>query len=489
MKRINLHGIVNILGKLLAINAGLMIICLPFAIIYPGEDVLALSLSILITASLGFSAWWLTRKGSRVRDIKKRDGFIVVSLGWIVMSLTGSLPYLISGSIPEFTNAFFETISGYTTTGASILDHVESLPRGILFWRSITQWIGGLGMVVLAIAILPILGVGGMQLFVAEAPGVTPDKIQPRIKETAKRLWLIYIGMTLAETGLLMIGGMEFFDAVNHSATNLSTGGFSTKQASIAYWDSAYIQYVVTLFMFFGGTSFVVIYQGLKGRIVNIFRQNEEFRWYIYLLTAVTIIVTSVRLITDSEIDFELAFRESVFQVVSIITTTGYATADFTTWGPIMMLIFFSLMFIGGSAGSTAGGIKIVRHLVIGKNSFTEFKRQLHPTAIIPIRFNGKSIGNDVVRNILAFVIIYITIFAAGSLAVTLMGLDLITGIGLVATSLGNVGPGLNEVGPSETFSSLSPAIKWTSCFLMLVGRLELFTVLILFTSAFWKST
>ena len=321
--------------------------------------------------------------------------------------------------------------------------------------------------------------------FLAEAPGITADKLKPRIQDTAIRLWLLYIGLTIIETILLMFGGMGFFDAVNHSLTTMSTGGFSTKQASIAHFDSAYIEYVVTVFMFLGGTSFVLIYLTMKGKFKRLW-QNEEFKGYFFITVIATIAVTGILIYQDGAPN-ERAFRQAIFQVVSILTTTGYASADFTTWGGSAILIFFTLMFIGGSAGSTAGGVKIVRHLIIAKNSIIEFKRQLHLSAIIPVRFNGNAVAHEITRNILAFVIIYLTIFGLSSVALSLIGIDAVTAMGSVATSLGNIGPGLSETGPSETFSHLPAMAKWILCALMVIGRLEIFTVLIIFTRYFWR--
>lgn len=484
--RINLIGILNILSVLLFIDAVLMLLCIPFAVYYEDGTLVHWLTSSGLSLVLGAVLWFFTYRTGRHRDIRKRDGYIIVTLSWVVMALSGSLPYVFTGAIPDFTNAFFESISGFTTTGASILDNIESLPKSVLFWRSLTQWIGGLGFIVLVISILPSLGIGGMQLFMAEVPGVTADKLQPRIQDTAKRLWLLYIGLTLAQTLLLRYGGMGFFDALNHSFTTMSTGGFSTRQASMAYYQSPFIEYVTTGFMFLGGTSFVLLYGLFKGRISELWR-NEEFRTYVGIVVFGAFVTTMV-LTFRSGLPLADAFRTSVFQVVSILTTTGYATADFTTWGGGIILLFFILMFIGGCAGSTAGGVKIIRHLIIAKNTIIEFKRQLHPSAIIPVRFNNKAIDVTITRNIMAFVIIYMTIFGIASVSLSLMGMDVFTALGSVATALGNIGPGLNETGPATTFSQVSDASKWILGGLMVIGRLELFTVLILFTGYFWRS-
>lgn len=485
--KINIVGILNILSVLLFINAILMALCIPFALYYDDSTLMSWIYSVSISTILGGILWGVTFKSSKRKNIRKRDGYIIVTFSWVVMALSGSLPFMLTESIPSFTNAFFESISGFTTTGASILNNIEEMPESILFWRSLTQWVGGLGFIVLVISILPSLGIGGMQLFLAEAPGITADKIKPRIQDTGKRLWGLYIGMTLVETVLLLFGGMSFFDAINHSLTTVSTGGFSTKQASVAHFDSAYIEYVITLFMFLGGTSLVLIYLTLKGKFKKLFK-NEEFRAY-FTIAAVTSLAVAILLAVLNDLPFSDAFRLSLFQVVSVLTTTGFASADFTTWGSSVALIFFTLMFIGGSAGSTAGGVKIVRHLIIAKNSIIEFKRQLHLSAIIPVRFNGKAVAHNITRNILAFVIIYLTIFGVGSVALTLTGMDAVTAMGSVATCLGNVGPGLGATGPAESYAHVTDAGKWIFGGLMVIGRLEIFTVLIIFTRYFWRST
>jgi trk system potassium uptake protein TrkH len=341
-----------------------------------------------------------------------------------------------------------------------------------------------MGIIVLTVAILPILGIGGMQLFVAEAPGVSPDKLKPRIRDTAARLWIIYVGLTLTQMVLLMVGGMSFFDAINHSLTTMATGGFSPKNASIAYYDSPYLQYVIIVFMFIAGTNFTLTYFMLKRNFTKVW-SNEEFRFYLVTVIILTIIVSAgVYVMTDNSL--EKSFRDACFQIVSILTTTGYVTADYTAWAPILTTIFFILMFVGGSAGSTAGGVKVVRHVILIKNSFLEMKRQIHPSAVLPVRLNGNAITQDITFNILAFFVIYITIFAFGAIVMALIGVDFITAIGSVATSLGNIGPGIGTVGPVDNFAHIPAAGKWFLAFLMLLGRLELFTVLILFTPYYW---
>lgn len=462
-----------------------MLLALPFSFYY-NEDWTAILYAALGAILVGIVAWGLS-KGYETKDLRKREGYLIVALGWIFMSLSGTLPYIFTGAIPGISNAFFETISGYTTTGATVLVDIEALPKGVLFWRSLTHWIGGMGIVVLTIAILPLLGIGGMQLFVAEAPGPTYDKLHPRIKETAKRLWYIYFFLTLGETVLLMAGGMSFYDAVNHAMSTISTGGFSTRNASITYYDSPYIEYVIIVFMFVGGTNFTLLYFLFKGKFKKIFF-NEEFRAYLGTVLMVGIVV-AIAIYYFTGTNPERAFRDALFQVVSIVTTTGFITADYTVWSPFTTIVFFLLLFSGASAGSTSGGIKIVRHVILFKNSILELKRQIHPSAVIPVRYNDKAVSEAVTYNIVAFILIYLTIFSFGSLIMASLGLDFMTAIGAVAATLGNSGPGIGLVGPAYNFSLIPDLGKWFLSFLMLLGRLELFTVLILFTPYFWSKS
>ncbi|MEC7005024.1 MAG: TrkH family potassium uptake protein [Bacteroidota bacterium] len=417
--------------------------------------------------------------------MKKRDGYLIVVSGWLCMTFFGTLPYLLTDSIPSFTDAFFETMSGFTTTGSTILDEIESLPKSILFWRSMTQWIGGMGIIVLTIAILPLLGIGGMELFVAEAPGPTKDKIHPRIKETAKRLWIIYFSLTALETVVLMFFGLSFFDSINHSLTTTSTGGFSTKQQSIAAFQNPFVEAVIVIFMFLAGTNFTMIYFGLKMKFRKIVN-NDEFKWYLSAVFVLILLLSFYRTHTSSS-DFIHAFREISFQVVSIITTTGYATADYTLWGSFLTFIFFLFLFSGASAGSTSGGIKIVRIILLIKNGLLEFKRRLHPKAVIPVMLNKQVISSTITYNLLAFIFLYLFVFTLGSIFLSFLGVDMLTSISAVASAVGNVGPGIADVGPSSSFSQLPTSAKWILSLLMLMGRLELFTVCVLFTPYFWK--
>ncbi|OFY36888.1 MAG: potassium transporter [Bacteroidetes bacterium GWF2_38_335] len=478
----NFRIIANLLGVILILEGLFMALSMGFSFYYGEDSWVSILYASLITIGFGGLLWLLGRKADK--NINKRDGYIIVSLGWILFSLFGALPFVISREIPSFTDAYFETMSGFTTTGASILNDIESMSKGLLFWRSMTHWLGGMGIIVLSLAILPILGIGGMQLFVAEVPGLKPDKIHPRIKETAKLLWGIYIVFTLVEIILLMAGGMNFFESVNHSFATMATGGFSTKQASIENY-SPYIQYVITVFMFIAGMNFTLAFFAFKLNFKKIYK-DEEFRFYFLIILFFILLVTGVHF-SDSGLGFEQSFRESAFQVVSIITTTGFITADYLQWGQFLILIFLLLMFLGGSAGSTAGGMKSVRILLLFKNSLLELKRLVHPNAIIPVRFNNSAVSSQIISNVLAFIVFYVMIFVSGTLIMTTTGLDIDSSMGATAATLGNVGPGIGTVGPIANYAHVSDFGKWMLSFFMLLGRLEIFTVLILFAPSFWK--
>ena len=484
------------MGLLLLCNGGFMSLATMMSFIT--HDGVGTDLLVASSITIGVALLLMGINRNNSKSLGTRDGYIVVTFGWILMTLTGMLPYLFSGAIPTITNAFFETMSGYTTTGASILDDIEVVPKGVLFWRSLTHWIGGMGIIVLAIAILPLLGVGGMQLFAAEAPGPSGDKLHPRITDTAKRLWLIYMAYTVIESILLKIAGMNWFDAVNHALSTLSTGGFSTKNASIAYWnDNPAIQWIIIVFMFLAGSNFVLSYYLFRGKIKRIF-QDEEFRYYLRYILLFTVMVASIIYyqadVSKSSIDHpmvwgeaESAVRHAIFQILAVVTTTGFVSADYTMWTPFLTVFFFGLMFSGGSAGSTSGGIKVVRHLIAIKNGFMEFKRSLHPNAIIPVRYNNKAVKQQIVFTIIGFFVLYMLFFIIGALGLGALGLDFKTAIGGAATSLGNVGPALGQLSPVNNFNSLPDLGKWWCGILMFIGRLEIFTVVVIFSPFFWK--
>lgn len=495
--KLNYKIIFYFFGLLLFFNGSFMLLSTLVSLIYKDGVTFELFVSGLSVLLLGIFLMFLTR--DHIKEMSKREGYMVVAFGWIVMTISGALPYMATEVIPSFTSAFFETMSGYTTTGSTIINDIEAVPKGVLFWRSMTHWIGGMGIIVLAIAILPLLGIGGMQLFTAEAPGISGDKLHPRITDTAKRLWLIYFGYTVAETVLLKVAGMSFFDAVNHAMSTLATGGFSTKNASAAYWnDQPIIQYILIVFMFLGGTNFVLSYYAFKGKVQKVLG-DEELRWYFRFVMSFTIIASLIIYfradLSISTIDHPMvwgkaegSFRHALFQVVSIITTTGFVTADFTMWTPFLTVLFFGMMFLGASSGSTSGGVKVVRHLILIKNGFLEFKRALHPNAVLPVRYNSKAITGEVVYNILGFFILYMISFIVGALVFSMFDLDFESAVGLSASSLANAGPALGAYSPVNNYAALPPLAQWWTSFLMLIGRLELFTVLVLLTPFFWRN-
>lgn len=479
---INFRIIFRILGLLLLIEGLCIALCLSASFMY-NEEYLPLILSSSVTIIIGVLLYFLS--APRSYSLMKREGYLIVTLGWIFFSLFGALPFILSGHLSCYTDAFFETISGFTTTGASVINNIEALPAYLLLWRSFTQWLGGMGIIVLSLAILPMLGIGGMQLFIAEVPGPTADKIHPRVKETAKRLWVIYFIFTFVETVLLKLGGMSWFDAINHSFTTMATGGYSTKQESIAYYNSPYIHYIITLFMFIAGANFAVSYFAMHFQFKKVFC-NEEFMYYLYIVLFFVVILSLALFCRGYCV--EEAFRLAAFQVVSIITTTGFATDNYLLWGPLAVTVMFLLMFIGSSAGSTGGGIKVVRVLVFIKNAFLELKRILHPNALVPVRLNDKTLAPDILIDIIVFISFYLLMVVIGVLVMSSLGLDLETSLGSVTATLGNIGPGIGNVGPADNFAFIPAAGKWFLSFLMLVGRLELFTVLIILFPAFWRN-
>jgi trk system potassium uptake protein TrkH len=496
MLNLNYRIVVFLMGILLLFNGGLML--LSSLVSYSYQDGVTFEITLAAFLVLSSGALLMLFGRQHQKQIQKREGYLIVSLGWILMAFSGTLPYLLTGTFTNFASSFFETMSGYTTTGASVLNDIEILPHGILFWRSTTHWIGGMGIIVLAIAILPFLGIGGIQLFTAEAPGPGGDKLHPRITDTAKRLWLIYVLFTFLETLFLWLAGMSFFDAVNHSMSTVSTGGFSTKNASIAFWnDQPLIQYIIVFFMFLAGTNFVLSYFIFTRKFKKVIA-DEEFKVYLSfiliftLLTSVVILNSGHNLLSQQNFSWqrlEFSIRSALFQVVAVITTTGFVSADFTQWTPFLTVVFFGLMFLGGSSGSTSGGVKVVRHMLMIKSGFLEFKRALHPNAIIQARYNKKTVSDGIAYNILGFFILYMLSFIIGAVGFGSLGLDFESAIGLSASTLGNVGPALGDFGPSSTYAALAEPGKWWASFLMLLGRLELFTVLILFSPFFWKKT
>ena len=478
----NYGVIIKVLGNLLVVEAGLMIPSLLVALYYNQTDKLAFLYSIIITGIIGFimSKCFKNKKG-----IKAKEGLAIVSFGWILASFFGSLPFIFSGSIPSWVDAFFETVSGLTKTGATIVDNVEALPNGILFWRSFTHWIGGMGILVFTIAILPTLGVGGFQIFKVESPGPMPDRIVPRVKDTAKILYTTYIIITIIEIILLLFGGMSLFDSAVHTFGTVGTGGFSVKNSSVGAYDSTYIHLVIGIFMILSGINFSLYYSLSKGKWKEVLK-DEELRLYLGIITAAVILI-AYNINKTMYHDIGLSLRDSFFQVSSIITTTGYATVDFDKWPTFSKGILFLLMFVGGCAGSTGGGMKNIRILVLLKLIKREVAKIFHPRAVIPIKTGDKVVPNETVASISSFFILYIIIFVLGTIVISLEGIDFESSAGAVAATLGNVGPGLGLVGPARTYSQFSKLGKMTLSIFMLLGRLELFTIIALFAPKTWK--
>lgn len=481
---INIRFIANLIGKLLLVECACLLLCAIVAMGYGESDEAAFVISAAITGVTGVCLFRAIKVPDRT--LSKKDGYFTVTFVWIFFSLFGCLPFLIGGSIPSFVDAFFETISGFSTTGSSILNDIESLPHASLFWRSMTQWLGGLGIAVLFLAILPSLGIEGRDLYLAEVPGPIHDKMAATFYSSSRKLWLFYVVLTAVEAILLVFGGMGVFDAICQSFSTMATGGFSTKQASIAAWSSPYIQYVVMIFMFVAASNFGLYLSALKGDFKGILH-DEEFRWYAIIVLACSLTIAT-GLYATGEPGVEWCFRDAAFQVISTITTTGFATSDYLTWPTLLGLIIFLLMFSGACAGSTSGGIKVVRIVLLFKNSLTEMKRIIHPNAIINVKYNSKSVPSSVISSVMAFFILYIIIFGIGSVIMTLFVDDMATACSAVVSSMSNIGPGFGSIGPMDNFAHLASGAKMLCAALMIVGRLEIFTVLVLFSKTFWRN-
>lgn len=480
MKLINPLIIIRILSTILLIETISFFICIPVALIYK-ESLYPFLWSSVITGLL----YLILKVASLKADTEKisnRDSYLAVTLSWIIFSVMGSLPYIISGTIPSFINAFFESASGFTTTGSSILTDVETLPYSILFWRSLTHWIGGIGIIVLVIIILPSLRVSGYQLFSLESS--MKEKIHPKTQAVAFRIMIIYVGLTLAETILLNMGDMTLFDSICHSFGTVATGGFSTKNNSLQFY-SSYSQYIVMIFMFLAGTSQLVYYYLGKRNFKKV-KQNEEL-WFYICVAFVAGAIATIILLANSAKSFEEAFREGYFQIISIMTCTGFASADYLFWPFAGMLLIFIMMFSGGSTGSTSGGIKMARHLIVLKNIKSVFVRLNHPNVLATIKLNGKIVSENTNVSIVSFVILYLFLFLVGTVIVVVTGVDPVTSASSVATCMAGIGPGLGTVGPMSNFAHMPEISKIVLSLLMIIGRLEIITVFALFTRSFWK--
>jgi len=483
---INWRFVFRVGGLMLILESLFMFVSAGVSYYYKESDMYALLLSGGISFLVGLGIAIPTGLRSRIKIIGKRESYISVFIAWFLFALFGALPFFLSKEIPSFTDAFFESTSGITTTGSSVLTDIESFPKGLLFWRSLVQWLGGLGIVVFSLALLPLLGGEAGQLFDAESSGLTRDKFRPRIAEIAKRLWGIYLGLTLLLVFLLSFGPMNWFDSICHAFTTISTGGFSTKQTSIGFWDSAYVEGIIMLFMIIGAINFSLLYFLIKGRF-RLFFKDEELRWYLGIIIIGSILIAGLLSRDHFYSGWLTNIRNAFFQVISIFTTTGFSTGDFVQWGQLYWIIFMFFMVICGCAGSTSGGMKTVRAVVLAKNTFAEFSRLIHPRAVIPVRLNGKALSFGVVQRLLAFAFLYICIIFFSWLILSLAGMPILEALGASVSGISNVGPGFGEVGPSGSYAGIPLFAKWYLCFLMIIGRLELFTVLMLFSPAFWK--
>jgi trk system potassium uptake protein TrkH len=480
---INFRIIARFFSLLLIVEGLFMLVSAAVSYLYHEQAASSFCYSALITILTGIIVFTPLKKEERVSGNK--EGYIIVTGIWIIFSLFGTLPFLISGSIDNFGDAFFESMSGFTTTGATILTDIESHPHGVLFWRSITQWLGGIGIIFISLYVLPVFKSINVQLAVSEFSGQVTDKIQPRIKDAAKRLVIIYFLLTFAEVILLITGGMPAFDAVCHSFSTLSTGGFSTMNAGVAAFATPFIMIIITVFMFIAGTNMTFIYFGLKGNFKKIIGNNEFF--FYSLICLGFIVIVSMVLYFKSGFSMGRALLDGSFHVISIITTTGFYTQDFNLWGDTIIIIFFVLMFTGGTAGSTSGGIKIIRLLLITKNNRQELKRLIHPSAFLPVRLDKRIISQTTIYNLLVFITLYFLLICFAAFVISFMGYDLITSFSTSASMLGNIGPGIGKFGPFVNYSELPMPGKWFLSGLMLLGRLELLTVMILFTRNFYR--
>jgi trk/ktr system potassium uptake protein len=484
---VNLPGVFRVLGFLLLVTAVSLLLPLFVDLIY-GEGDWPVFLLTAVGGSVVGGALMILGRGAN--DLRHREGFAIVSLGWLAVGLLGAIPFMGTGAIGSFTDAVFESISGFTTTGSTIMTDIEGVGQShhaVLFWRSLIQWLGGMGIVVLALAVLPLLGVGGMQMFRAESPGPSPDRLTSRISATARLLWFVYLLITIAEVLMLwQFGRMSLFDATCHAFTTMATGGFSTLDASVGGFNSAIVEWIVVLFMFLAGVNFSLHYLVLSGRWRAYWR-DDEFRFYVLVLGVSSLLILAMLLPTSLLEGVNAKVRATIFQVVSICTTTGYGSADYALWPPMTHVILLLLMVAGGCAGSTGGGVKIMRVLLLLKHALVEMKKLVHPRAVYTIWFNGRPVTSALATNVLGFFLLYVMVFIAGVMALTLAGRDIITAVGATAATLGNIGPGLGDVGPTCNFAFLSIPEKWLLSFLMLIGRLEIYTVLVLLMPAAWR--
>ncbi len=491
--KIDFRLIAGILGAFTFFMGFALLIPIPVSIYFAEETVYSFAISSAFAFVLGGLIYFIFKPKDEIRP---REAFFIVSVTWIVLSVFGSAPFLVSGVVDDFADAFFETISGLTTTGATIFGgvshdnrinpNIEDLPKSIVFWRSILHWIGGMGFIVLSIAILPFLGLGTTNLLHSESSILESDKLTPRVQETAKLLWGVYLILTLAHFVLLWLHPkMDWFEAINHAMSTMATGGFSTKDSSILWFDSAYIDWVIILFMFLAGISFAMHFRLLRGE-TKLFLNNRETRFYSFIVVLASFLISTI-LIFQTDYTIPEVIRHGTFQALSIITTTGYVTNDYGAWPSLALIILIALFFTGGCAGSTSGGIKMFRHMILIRAVGREIRQSVHPKAVIPLRVGNVIVEPPMVRRILSFFMLYVLLFLGGAVILTWLGSDPVSALSASIASLGNIGPALGEFGPTNNYAGLSAVGKWALSLLMIIGRLELFTVLVLFSVPYWK--
>jgi len=484
---VNIKFCFQITGKFVMYLGLLMLVPAVCTLFYPEDDLSTFLISALVTSLAGLTLIFICRIPEAPTEIQRREGFLIAVLCWVLASAFGAIPYYIHGVFASPVDALFESTAGFTTTGATALVSIEGLPKGILFWRNFTQWLGGMGIIVLGIAILPRLFVGGAQIMGHETPGPATEKFAPKIAETAKKLWIVYIALTVALAVLLVFGGMSFFEALTHSFSTLSTGGFSCRDASIGAYDSVYIQGLITFFMFLGGTSFVLHFYFFTGKPGRLFR-NSEFRFYLFFVIAATMFIAMELIQNGVYGTFSESLRYASFQVVSIITTTGFTTTDFDAWPAFVKWVIFMLMFFGACAGSTSGSVKALRIMVLFKKAHREIRRLVYPSMVSPITIEGKPINEKAVSSITSFFILYILLCGFIALMVLMLeDVSLESAVSAAVASITNVGPAFDEVGPASHYSHLSSPTKIMLSLAMIIGRLELYTVLVLFIPSFWR--
>ncbi|MBO8138457.1 MAG: TrkH family potassium uptake protein [Desulfotomaculum sp.] len=474
--------VLKTLGLLLCCEAGAMFPSLAISYAEAGSDFRAFLYSILITGVIGFFLVFIKPQSFKV---SQREGFIVAALGWLLLAVFGALPFAISGVLPHPADAFFETMSGFTTTGASVIDEVEALPKGLLFWRSLTHWLGGMGIIVLTLALIPSLNIAGLQMYKAEVTGPTKSKVVPRVTQTSRQLYKLYLGFTIAMIVLLKLAGMTWFDSFIHAFGTVATGGFSSKTASIGAYDSLMIELIIVFFMVACGINFSLYFSVIRGKKLAPLKDSEA-RIYLSIMFVSTMLI-AVNLINAAEFEAGKAFREALFQAASIMTSTGFATADFNRWPDFSRYLLVILMFIGACAGSTGGGIKVIRIIILTKTAVRQLIKLLHPKAVIPVRVGQRVMPPEVVQTVQNFFILHIFIFALVTGFLTMLGLDIISAFSAAIATLNNIGPGFGLVGPAATYSSLPAIAKVVLSLCMLIGRLEIYTVLVVLTVRFWK--